>query len=452
MAIFASLSDKLQAITAKIGRQSRITEADLKTMMREIRLAFLEADVNYQVVKNLIAEISEAAKGEAVMQSLTPGQQIVKIVHESLIELLSVGETKLKVNPSGFTVIMLYGLQGSGKTTTAAKLGKILKSRGKKPLVTSVDTHRPAAAEQLNILCDKIQVPCYINPPEKHSAKIAREAVERAKYLLCDTLIVDTAGRMTIDEELMQELKELENTVKPDERLLIVDSMIGQEAVNIALEFERQIGLDGFIMTKLDGDARGGAALSISKMTEKPIKFICTGEKTDAIEEFHPDRLASRILGMGDVLTLIENATRNIDQDSVDKMLGRLQQNKFSLQDMLDQLLQVKKMGSVKDIIGMLPGIKPGQLDDKNIDDKVIDRNIAIIRSMTKKERANVNLLNASRRKRIARGSGTTVQEVNRIVKQFEETQKVMKQFGGFNGKKRSLSRLMQMGRGGFPF
>lgn len=455
MALFESLSSKLQEITAKMRGQSRVTEADIKTMMREIRLALLEADVNYRVVKDLVTEIGEKCKGADVMDSLTPGQQVIKIVHESLIDLLDLGDRKLAINSSGFTVIMLYGLQGSGKTTTAAKLARILKQKGKRPLVTSVDTHRPAAAKQLQVLCEGIDIPSYIHPEEPSAVVIAREGVDRAKYLLCDTLIVDTAGRMTIDEELMTELDEIARVVQPDEKLLVVDAMIGQESVNIAEAFEARIGLSGFIMTKLDGDARGGAALSISRMTGKPIKFIGVGEKVDALEEFFPDRMASRILGMGDVLSLIEKATQNMDAETMSKTMDRLQQNKFTLQDMLDQLLQMKKMGSLKDLIGMLPGLKPGQVDDSQLDDRLVDRNIAILRSMTVRERENPKLLNASRRKRIAAGSGTTVQEVNRIVKQYEQTSQLMKSFGGLGGKggkRKGLRRLMNLGRGGFPF
>lgn len=446
MAFFESLSSKLQDITSRMRGQSRVTEADIKAMMREIRLALLEADVNYQVVKELTAELGEKCKGSDVLASLTPGQQVVKIVHESLIELLTSEDNKLKVNSSGFTVIMLYGLQGSGKTTTAAKLAKLLKKNGKKPMVSSVDTHRPAAAKQLQVLCQANDIQCFIEPEEKDAAFIAQHALDRAKYMLCDTLIVDTAGRMTIDDEMMQELHAIDAVVKPDERLLIVDAMIGQEAVNIAKSFYEEIGLDGFIMTKLDGDARGGAALSISKMTGKPIKFICTGEKVEAIEAYYPDRMASRILGMGDVLSLIEKATEQIDEEHIQKTMKRLQENKFTMQDMLDQFNQVKKMGSVKDLLGMIPGIKPGQLDQANIDEGIIDKNIAIICSMTKKERANTALLNASRRKRIATGSGTSVQEVNRLVKQFEETQKMMKKFSGLGGKKKGLRGLFGSG------
>ncbi|HHU07136.1 MAG TPA: signal recognition particle protein [Clostridiaceae bacterium] len=440
MAVFQGLSEKLQAITDRMRGKSRITESDLKEMMREIRLALLEADVHYQVVKDLTKEISEKSAGTEVMQSITPGQQIVKIVHDSLTEILGGSESKLAVSPKGFTVYMLYGLQGAGKTTTAAKLANYLKDQGKKPILTSVDVHRPAAADQLNILAKSIDVPCYINKEEKRAEVIAKEAMDRGRYLLADTLIVDTAGRMTIDEEMMTELKAIASAVKPDEKLLIVDAMIGQEAVNIALEFDREIGLDGFIMTKLDGDARGGAALSIRRITGKPIKLVGMGEKIDQLEVFHPERMASRILGMGDVLTLVEKASRQIDEEKAQKTLERLQKNRFTLQDMLEQLEQVRDMGSIQDMVSMLPGAG-GKLKDAEVDEKEFDRLAAIIRSMTIRERENHKILNASRRRRIAAGSGTSIQDVNKLIRQYEQTQKIMKQFSGFGkkGGKRGL-------------
>ncbi|HBP39090.1 MAG TPA: signal recognition particle protein [Clostridiales bacterium] len=448
MALLEGLSGKLGAITARMRGKTRVSEQDIKDMMREIRLALLEADVNYQVVKDLTAEIAEKSKGSEVLSSLTPGQQIVKIVHESLIDILGQTASKLAVSPTGFTVFMLYGLQGAGKTTTAAKMALMLKKRGKKPLLTSVDVHRPAAARQLDILARQCGVPCFIKPEEPDAVRIAEQAVDRARYLLCDTLIVDTAGRMTIDNEMMQELKAIGRVVSPTEKLLIVDAMIGQEAVNVALSFDQQIGLDGFIMTKLDSDARGGAALSIRRMTGKPIKLICVGEKIDDIEEFHPDRLASRILGMGDVLTLIEKATANIDEKKALESIEKLRKNQFTLEDMLAQFTEVKKMGSLKEMLGMLPGMGKN-IAASQIDEKAVDRNVAIIRSMTRRERLNPGVLNASRRKRIAAGSGTTVQDVNRLVRQFEDTQKLMKQFGSMTkGKGKGLG----FGKRGFPF
>jgi signal recognition particle subunit SRP54 len=451
MALFEGLSAKLQDITAKMRGKTRVTEQDIKDMMREIRLALLEADVNFTVVKELVAEISEKSKGVEVMESLTPGQQVVKIVHESLVDILGQTNSKLLVSPSGFTVIMLYGLQGAGKTTTAAKMALMLKKKGKKPMLTSVDVHRPAAARQLEILAKSVDIPCFIQPEEKDAVKIARQAVDRAKYLLCDTLIVDTAGRMTIDADMMAELKAIGKAVNPTEKLLIVDAMIGQEAVNVALGFDKEIGLDGFIMTKLDGDARGGAALSIRKITGKPIKLICVGEKIDAIEEYYPDRMASRILGMGDVLSLIEKASANLDEKKAAEAFDKLKKNQFTLEDMLSQFEEVKKMGSIKDVLSMLPGMGNKAIPDEHIDERAIDRSAAIIRSMTKKERQNPGLLNASRRKRIAAGSGTTVQDVNRLIKQFEETQKMMKQFSGMMKGKGRMPNF-GFGKRGFPF
>jgi len=443
--MFESLSAKLQKITSAMRGKARVTEQDIKDMMREIRMALLEADVNYSVVKSFVSEMTEKCKNADIEGSFTPGQQIVKIVHESLVELLGTGEEKIAVNPSGFTVVILYGLQGAGKTTTAVKLAKLLKTDGKKPMVVSVDVHRPAAAEQLKVLADSISIPCYIDPQEKDAVKIAKDAIEKAKYMLCNFLIVDTAGRTVVDDEMMDELKLINDAVNPDEKLLVVDAMIGQEAVNVATTFEESIGMDGFIMTKLDGDARGGAALSIRKMTGKPIKYICVGEKIDAIETFYPNRMADRILGMGDVLSLIEKASQNIDEEAAKASLEKMMSNQYSLDDLLSQFEQMKNMGSMKDLVSMLPGVS-GKVTDEQLEgsDDVIEKNMAIIRSMTKKERKNPGILNASRRKRIAAGSGTTVQDVNQLIRQYEQTAKMMKQFskGGFK---------MPRGMGGFP-
>ncbi|MCR5592700.1 MAG: signal recognition particle protein [Saccharofermentans sp.] len=429
--MFESLSAKLQKITASMRGKARVTEADIKDMMKQIRMALLEADVNYQVTKDFVKDMQEKCLNADIEGSFTPGQQIVKIVHESLTELLGESDAKINVSSSGFTVVMLYGLQGAGKTTTAVKLANILKKDGKKPMVVSVDVHRPAAAEQLKVLADSVGIDCYINPEQKDAVKIAREGIDKAKYMLCNYLIVDTAGRTVVDDEMMAELKMINEAVNPDEKLLVVDAMIGQEAVNVATTFEESIGMDGFIMTKLDGDARGGAALSIRKMTGKPIKYICVGEKIDKIEVFHPGRMADRILGMGDVMTLIEKASQNIDEEEAQKSLEKMLSNKFDLNDLLSQFEQMKKMGSMKDLLGMIPGVS-GKVTDEQLDDSevAINRNMAIIRSMTMKERRNPNLLNASRRKRIAAGSGTTVQEVNNLMKQYEQSAKLMKQFG----------------------
>ena len=446
--MFESLSAKLQKITSSMKGKARVTDQDIKDMMREIRMALLEADVNYSVVKSFVADMTEKCKNADIEGSFTPGQQIVKIVHGSLVELLGSEDEKITVNPSGFTVIMLYGLQGAGKTTTAVKLANVLKKDGKKPMVASVDVHRPAATQQLKVLADSVGVPCYIDPEEKNAQKIASDAIEKAKYMLCNYLIVDTAGRTVVDDEMMEELKDINSKVDPDEKILVVDAMIGQEAVNVAMSFEQAIGMDGFVMTKMDGDARGGAALSIRKMTGKPIKYICVGEKVDAIEKFYPSRMADRILGMGDVMSLLEKASQTIDEDEAKKTMEKMMSNQFTLEDLLSQFEQMKKMGSVKDILGMLPGVA-GKVDDDKLEgsDAVIDRNMAIIRSMTVKERKNPNLLNASRRKRIAAGSGTTVQDVNTLMKQYEQTAKMMKSFGkgGFKMPK-GLG-----GMGGFP-
>ena len=433
--MFESLSTKLQKITASMRGKARVTEADIKDMMKQIRMALLEADVNYQVTKDFVKDMQEKCLNADIEGSFTPGQQIVKIVHESLSELLGEKNAKIAANSSGFTVVMLYGLQGAGKTTTAVKLANILKKDGKKPMVVSVDVHRPAAAEQLKVLADSVGIECYINPEEKDAVKIAKEGIEKAKYMLCNYLIVDTAGRTVIDDEMMDELKAINEAVQPDEKLLVVDAMIGQEAVNVAVAFEDAIGMDGFIMTKLDGDARGGAALSIRKMTGKPIKYICVGEKIDKIEVFHPDRMADRILGMGDVMSLIEKASASIDQEEAAKSLEKMMSSKYDLNDLLGQFEQMKKMGSMKDILGLMPGVA-GKVSDEQLDEGEVtmNRNIAIIRSMTNKERKNPNILNASRRKRIASGSGTTVQDVNNLIRQYEQSAKLMKQMtkGGF--------------------
>ncbi|MDI9497842.1 MAG: signal recognition particle protein [Bacillota bacterium] len=453
MALFESLTGRLQAITERMRGRTRVTEQDLKAMTREIRLALLEADVNYQVVRDLVADINERCAGMEVMESLTPGQQVVKYVHEAIVDLLSIGNNKLALSPSGFTVIMLYGLQGSGKTTMAAKLARHLKETGRRPLLTSVDVHRPAAALQLEILAQPLGVEVYSEPQNRDAVEIARNAVARARYLMRDVLIVDTAGRMTVDNELMDELKAIAAVVKPTQKLLIVDAMIGQEAVNIALAFDQAVGLDGYIMTKLDGDARGGAALSIAKMTGKPIKFIGTGERVEDIEAYDPERMASRILGMGDVLSLIEKASRHLDEKKAQQTLERLQKNQFSLQDMLEQFEQVQKMGSLRDLVGMIPGVNQKKLAETDVDDSIVDRNMAIIRSMTPRERENPKLLNASRRRRIALGSGTTVQQVNQLVNQYEQTARMMRSFTGGGSKRgRRRGRGGLPGMGGFPF
>ena len=445
--MFESLSQKLQNITSKMRGKARVSDSDIKEMMREIRMALLEADVNYSVVKEFVADMTEKCKGVAVQESFTPGQQIVKIVRDSLTELLGgeEGEDKLKVSDTGFNVIILYGLQGAGKTTTAAKLAKLLKENGKKPMVVSVDVHRPAAAQQLKVLSDSIGVDCYIDPEEKDAVKIAKDGEGRARYMLCNYLIIDTAGRTVADEELMEELRDIAAAVNPTEKLLVVDAMIGQEAVNVAQLFEQNIGMDGFIMTKLDGDA----ALSIRKLTNKPIKYICTGEKVEAIERFYPQRMADRILGMGDVVSLIEKAQQSIDEEEARKTMERMMGSNYNLDDLYDQFAQMKKMGSLKDLVGMMPGAA-GKINEEDIDDRIVDRQMAIISSMTKKERRAPNILNASRRKRIAAGAGVQVSDVNKLIAQYEQTAKVMKQFsngkGGFKMPKGFARQAAKMG------
>jgi signal recognition particle subunit SRP54 len=446
--MFESLSSKFSAIANRMKGKSRVTQADINDMMREIRLALLEADVNLQVVKDFVEEVSAKCSNAEVMASLTPGQQVIKIVNESLTEILGKTAGKITVSPSGFTVIVLCGLQGAGKTTIAAKLGMHLKKKGKKPMVASVDVHRPAAAKQLEILATQAGILSFILPEEPDAYTIAQKAVDRARYMLCDTLIIDTAGRATIDRSMMQELKQVINAVNPTEKLLVVDAMIGQEAVNVATAFDESVGITGFIMTKLDGDARGGAALSIHKMTGKSIKMIGVGEKLADVEEFHPDRMASRILGMGDVLSLIEKTVEKFDEQKAKATLDKINTNKFTLDDMLSQFEEVTKMGPIENLLGMMPGMNKKSLENAKVDEKAIPRSIAIINSMTKKERANPSLLNAKRRIRIAKGSGTTVQDVNRLMNQFEQTQTMMKKFGQMSkGKMGGFGKNM-----GFPF
>ena len=422
---FEGLSEKLQAFTKKLRGKARITESDLNEMLREVKLALLEADVNYKVVKEFIANIHDKALGTDVLKSLTPGQQVVKIVKDELIELLGGTDSKIAFTPNPPTIIMLVGLQGSGKTTTAGKLANLLRKQGKKPVLVACDVYRPAAIKQLEVVGAQLNIPVYSNEGEKNVLKIAKQAKEIAISRLNDVVILDTAGRLQIDEELMQELKDIKTNIKPHEILLVVDSMTGQEAVNIASKFNEDLGIDGIILTKLDGDMRGGAAISVKKVTGKPIKFIGTGEKLNEIEEFHPDRMASRILGMGDVLSIIEQAENAFDLEEAEKLEKKLRKNKeLDLNDYLAQLKQVKKMGSFSSILKMIPGMSKYNI---NVDDKEFTRIEAIISSMTNEERENPKILNASRRIRIAKGSGTEVQDINKFMKSFELTQSMMK-------------------------
>lgn len=422
---FEGLSSKLQDITRKLRGKARITESDLKEMLREVKLALLEADVNYKIVKDFISSVQEKALGQDVLKSLTPGQQVIKIVKDELVELLGGEESKINFTPNPPTVIMLVGLQGSGKTTTAGKIANLLRKQGKKPLLVACDIYRPAAIKQLQVVGKQLDIPVYANETSKDVVHIAKQAMSVAISKMNDVVILDTAGRLHIDEELMQELKNVKQGVKPHEILLVVDSMIGQDAVNIAQSFNENLGIDGVVLTKLDGDTRGGAALSVKKVTGRPIKFAATGEKLSDIEVFHPDRMASRILGMGDVLSIIEKAEESFDLEQAEKLEKQLRKKEFDLDDYLTQLRQVKKMGSFSSLLKMMPGM--ANIKDLKVDDKEFVRIEAMICSMTKEEKRNPKLLNASRRIRIAKGSGTTVQQINQFMKSFEMTQKMMK-------------------------
>ena len=424
---FEGLSSRLQEITRKLRGKARITESDLKEVLREVKLALLEADVNYKIVKEFIKSVEEKAIGQDVLKSLTPGQQVVKIVRDELTDLLGGEESKINFTPNPPTVIMLVGLQGSGKTTTAGKIASRIRKQGKKPLLVACDVYRPAAIKQLEVIGKQLDMPVYVNENTKDVVSIAKQAMNVAMSKLNDVVIIDTAGRLQIDEVLMQELKNLKSSVKPHEIMLVVDSMVGQEAVNIADTFNKELGIDGIVLTKLDGDTRGGAALSVKKITGKPIKFVATGEKLSDIEEFYPDRMASRILGMGDVLSIIDKAEETFDLEQAAELEKKLKKQKFDLDDYLAQLRQIKKMGSFSSILKMIPGIG-SKIKDTDIDEKEFVRIEAIICSMTKAERRNPNILNGSRRLRIAKGSGTTVPEINKFMKSFELTQKMMKQ------------------------
>lgn len=437
---FEGLSSRLQEITRKFKGKARVTESDLKEMLREVKLAMLEADVNYKIVKEFMTSVNEKALGQDVLKSLTPGQQVIKIVKDELVELLGGTESKINFNPNPPTVIMLVGLQGSGKTTTAGKLANLLRKQGKNPLLVACDVYRPAAIKQLQVVGKQLNIPVFANEESKDVVHIAKQAMNVAISKLNDVVIIDTAGRLHIDEELMQELKNLKGNLKPYEILLVVDAMTGQDAVNVATSFNEEIGIDGVILTKLDGDTRGGAALSVKKVTGRPIKFAATGEKLSDIEVFHPERMASRILGMGDVLSIIEKAEEAFDEEEALKLEQKLRKQEFDLDDYLTQLRQMKKMGSFSSILKMIPGMNA--LKDVKIDDKEFVRIEAIICSMTKKEKRNPKLLNGSRRKRIAEGSGTTVQEVNKFMNSFEMTQKMMKKMKTDKGMKNMLKGI----------
>ena len=432
---FEGLADKLSAAFKRLKSKGKLSEDDVKEAMREVRLALLEADVNYKVAKDFTKKVTERAVGAEVMESLTPAQMVVKIVDEELTALMGGGETRLVSPPSPPAIIMMCGLQGSGKTTHCGKLAKMLKSRGHRPLLVAGDIYRPAAIKQLQVVGSQAGVAVFEMGTEK-PVKICKEAIRRAKDYGNDYVIIDTAGRLQIDEVLMEELHNIKDAVHPTDILLVDDAMTGQEAVNVAKTFDEKLDITGVILTKLDGDTRGGAALSVRAVTGKPIKFAGTGEKLDDLEVFHPDRMASRILGMGDVLTLIEEAQVKMDQKAAEKVSRRMLENKMDLNDLLDQFKQVKRMGPLKSVLSKMPGMEK-QLKDVDIDDRDMDRMAAIILSMTKEERAKPSIINPSRKRRIAAGSGMRVEDVNRLLRQFEQTQKLIKQLRGKGGRRR---------------
>jgi signal recognition particle subunit SRP54 len=439
--MFENISDKLESIFKRLKGRGLLKEEDVEVALKEIRLALLEADVNFKVVKDLVQKIKEKAVGKEVLESLTPGQQVIKIVNDELCELLGRSNTRITLSPNPPTIIMMVGLHGSGKTTTSAKLAKYFKKEGRRPMLAACDLQRPAAIDQLITLSEQIGVNIHYSREIKDPVTVASEAVKKAKIEGNDILIVDTAGRLHIDDSLMAELKNVKEKISPRETIFVADAMTGQDAVNIAKQFNEQIVIDGIILTKMDGDARGGAALSIRAITGKPIKFIGVGEKIDMLEPFYPDRVASRILGMGDMLSLIEQAQQSFDQKEAETLQKRILEDSFTFDDLKEQLKKVRSMGPIENIIGMIPGMN--KIKDLKVDGKEFIKTEAIINSMTKKERSNHNLINGSRRKRIALGSGTSVAEVNRVIKQYLELKKMLKMFKGKKGFKMP---------GSFPF
>ncbi|WP_140451745.1 signal recognition particle protein, partial [Priestia megaterium] len=437
---FEGLADRLQSTLQKLKGKGKVNEADVKEMMREVRLALLEADVNFKVVKDFVKRVSERAVGQDVLKSLTPGQQVIKVVQEELTALMGGEQSKIAVAPKAPTVIMMVGLQGAGKTTTTGKLANLLRKKyNRNPLLVAADIYRPAAIKQLETLGKQLSMSVFSLGDQVSPVEIAKQAIAHAKEEHHDYVLIDTAGRLHVDENLMEELEQIKELSNPDEIFLVVDAMTGQDAVNVADSFNKQLGLTGVVLTKLDGDTRGGAALSIRAVTDTPIKFVGLGEKMDAIEAFHPERMASRILGMGDVLTLIEKAQANVDAEKAKELEAKLRTQSFTFDDFLDQLAQVRQMGPLDELIGMLPGAnKVKGLKNLQVDEKQINHVEAIIRSMTKAEKTNPEIINSSRRKRIAKGSGRSVQEVNRLLKQFEDMKKMMKQMTNMSkGKKK---------------
>ena len=445
--MFENLTDRLEGVFKKLRGHGKLTEENIQDAMREVRTALLEADVNYQVVKDFVAAVTEKAVGRDVLASLSPGQQVIKVVHDELVTLLGSETAGLRLDGRQPVTIMLAGLQGSGKTTTAAKLARQLKAKGRKPFLVPADVYRPAAIEQLHVLGQQVEVPVFPSSTEQNPVDIARRAVAEAEAKQYDTVIIDTAGRLHVDEALMTELREISRAVPLTEILFVADAMTGQDAVTVAARFNEDLEITGVILTKMEGDARGGAALSVKKVTGKPIKFVGVGESLDAIEVFHPDRAASRILGMGDVLSLIEKAEAVVDQKKARKLARKIQKNAFTLEDFLDQIQQIKKMGNLEQLMDMIPGVnKLKQLKDApKPDEKELIKTEAIIRSMTRKERLNHRIINASRRQRIARGSGTSVAEVNRVLKSYTMMLKMMKKFKGKSvmrgGRRRKLPK-----------
>ncbi len=439
--MFSSLSDKLSNALGKFRNKGKLTEADIKAGMREIKLALLEADVSFKVTKEFVARVSQRAVGTEVMESLVPSQQIVKIVNEELTSLMGSTRAKLEISSSPPTVIMMCGLQGAGKTTHSAKIAGLYKKQGKHPLLVACDIYRPAAIKQLQIVGQQLDIPVF-ELGNTSPVKIAKESIKYAQKNGCDMVFLDTAGRLHVDEELMAELSDIRDAVHPTEILLVVDAMLGQDAVNVAESFNNLLKITGVVLTKLDGDTRGGAALSVRYTTGKPIKFVGTGEKLDTIEPFYPDRMASRILGMGDVLSLIEKAEQAIDEKKAAELEKKLRENSFTLSDYLDQLHQLKNMGNLESIIGMIPGMNKGAMKDAKIDENALRHTEAIILSMTTAERERPELINGSRRKRIAAGSGTSVEEVNRLMKQYDQMNKMFKQIGGMGRRGKGKKRL----------
>ena len=432
--MFQNLQEKLSEAFKKFRNKGKLTEKDVREGMRAVKLALLEADVNFKVVRSFINTVTERAVGAEVLESLVPAQQVIKIVNEELTALMGSTVSKIQIAPKPPTIIMMVGLQGAGKTTHTAKLASLFKKDGKHPMLAACDIYRPAAIKQLQVVGEAVGVPVYAEENNKNAVKIAEHALKECQRQGCDMLFIDTAGRLHVDEDMMKELVDIKDTLSPSEILLVVDAMTGQDAVNVAETFNSMLDITGVVMTKMDGDTRGGAALSVKYITGKPIKYIGTGEKLDAIEPFYPDRMASRILGMGDMLSLIEKAQQTFDEKKAAELEEKLRKSKFTLTDYLDQFAQLKNMGSLESLMGMIPGMKPSAVKDAKIDERAIDRMQAIILSMTPKEREKPEIINSSRKKRIATGAGTTVEEVNKLLKQFEQTNKLMKQMS--NGKR----------------